>query len=413
MKTRIKWTLFVTQAFGSAGFVVASTVTPIVGADLARRAAWAGVPTAFYWGGGALFAMVWGRLMDPLGRRRTLALGLLVGVVGATVAAAAIGARSFPVFVSGLVLMGAANAALQLARFVSGEVHPVAERGRAIATVVMGGTVGAVFGPALVAPMSVLATEVGRPGMVGPFAASAFFFLLGSGFVAALLRPEPRDLAAALGAQTTATSTAAEPTRTIREISADSAVRSATIAMICSQAVMTMLMVITSLEMSHNHHSLAGISSVMSAHVVGMFGFSIISGRLADRWGRGPLMAAGGLCLVVAGLVASRAVQVLPLAGALWLLGLGWNFVYVGGSTLLSDRLTAAERSRVQGLNDALVTGTAAVGSLLSGVVFANLGYATMGLVCSVVALVPLWLGRRVARITAPGRLVPAVDAPA
>ena len=73
---KLKWTLFGAQAMGSAGFLVASTVTPIVGAELSGRPSFAGVPTAFYWAGGALATLVWGRLMDPIGRRRTLSLGL-------------------------------------------------------------------------------------------------------------------------------------------------------------------------------------------------------------------------------------------------------------------------------------------------------------------------------------------------
>ncbi|MBM4187533.1 MAG: MFS transporter [Gemmatimonadetes bacterium] len=399
----IKWVLFITQAFGSAGFLVASTVTPIVGADLARRASWAGVPTACYWAGGALFATVWGRLMDPLGRRMTMTLGLSTGVVGAVVAAGAIALRSFLGFVTGLLLMGAANAAMQLGRFVAGEVHQPAARGRAIATVVMGGTVGAVLGPVLVAPMSALALSLGGPGLSGPYAASAAFFVLGGAVVAALLRPEPRDLALRL-AQPAGPAPAARPLATIL---ADSTVAVTIAAMVASQAVMTMLMVITSLEMSHRDHGLEAISGVMSAHVLGMFGFSLISGRLADRWGRGPLIAFGGAMLICSGVVASRAIAVIPLGAALWLLGLGWNVVYVGGSTLLSDRLAAAERAKVQGLNDSLVTATAAGASVVSGVVFSAVGYGVMGVVCAATGLIPFVVGRWLSRARQP--LDPAV----
>ena len=87
---------------GSAGFLVASTVTPIVGAQLSGRSSFAGVPTAFYWAGGALATLVWGRLMDPMGRRRTLSLGLLVGVLGASLASFFVVRHSFPGFVLGL-----------------------------------------------------------------------------------------------------------------------------------------------------------------------------------------------------------------------------------------------------------------------------------------------------------------------
>lgn len=397
LQRRVKGTLFTAQALGSAGFLVASTVTPIVGARLSGRPSWAGVPTAFYWGGAAVFAILWGRLMDPLGRRLTLALGLAVGVAGAAVASAAIGIESFSWFVAGLLLMGAANAALQLGRFVAGEVHRPEQRGRAIATVVMGGTVGAVLGPTLVAPMSLVAESFSQPGLAGPYAAAAGFFLVGAVVVVSLLRPDPSELARALVA-VPGVASRLESARPLKAILSDSAVRAAIITMTLSQAVMTMLMVITSLHMSHHGHVLANISGVMSAHVLGMFAFSMVAGRLADRWGRGPLIATGATLLLTAGLGAAPSVAALPLGAVLFLLGLGWNFCYVGGSTLLSDRLSVVERARVQGVSDAILTGTAALGSILSGVVFSLVGYSAMGLVCALVALVPLSLGLRLRR---------------
>jgi MFS family permease len=294
--------------------------------------------------------------------------------------------------------MGAANAALQLGRFMAGEVHPVVERGRAISTVVMGGTVGAAVGPALVAPVSLLAESFAKPGLAGPYAASATFFAIGAVVVALLLRPDPRDLAR-LVVRTPGVAGSTAGARSLSAILGDSGVRAAMITMTLSQAVMTMLMVITSLHMSHHDHGLASISAVMSVHVLGMFAFSMVAGRLADRWGRRRLIAAGAACLVGSGLAAAPSVSVVALGAGLFLLGLGWSFCYVGASTLLSDRLGPAERARVQGLNDALLTGTAALGSLLSGVVFSAVGYAAMGLVCAAVAIVPLALGsRRVSR---------------
>jgi MFS family permease len=132
-----------------------------------------------------------------------------------------------------------------------------------------------------------------------------------------------------------------------------------------------------------------------------MYAFSILSGRAADRWGRGPVILAGAATLVVACIAATLSPDVLPLGVALFLLGLGWNFCYVGGSTLLADQLTAVERARTQGFNDLLVGLASAAGSLSSGFIFAALGYEVMALISAGVALLPLagavaWtLGRR------------------
>ncbi|MBP6702520.1 MAG: MFS transporter [Vicinamibacteria bacterium] len=392
---KLKWTLFGAQAMGSAGFLVASTVTPIVGAQLSGRPAYAGVPSAFYWAGGALATLLWGRLMDPLGRRKTLVLGLLVGVVGASLASVFVVRQSFLGFIVGLALMGAANSALQLARFMAGEVHRLEERGRAISTVVLGGTVGAVLGPTLVAPMSTLATSLGGPPLAGPYAASAAFFSLGAVLVALLLWPDPRDLARQVHRSA---ASSASTVRSVREILGDPGVRIAGLTMAIAQVVMVMLMVITSLHMSHHHHALSSIAAVMSSHVFGMYAFSVVSGRIADRFGRGPLIGVGAVVLVISCLLATLSTDVTPLAIALFLLGLGWNFCYVGGSTLLSDCLSQDERARIQSFNDFLLTSLAGTGSALSGLVFSSVGYAVMGYVSAAVSLILVVLSRNVRR---------------
>jgi MFS family permease len=155
---------------------------------------------------------------------------------------------------------------------------------------------------------------------------------------------------------------------------------------------MTMLMVITSLHMAHHHHPLTSISAVLSSHVVGMYAFSILSGRLSDRAGRPMVIALGAVALLGSCLTAPLSPNVFPLAASLFLLGLGWNFCYVGGSALLADRLRVEERARVQGANDFLIGVASAAGSLGSGLVFAAHGYAIMGAVGAVVSLVPLAL---------------------
>lgn len=396
-RRRIKWTLFAAQSFGSAGFLVSSTVTPIVGAALSGTPSWAGVPAAFYWGGGACFAFMWGRLMDRIGRRKTIATGLGIGMIGAAIAATAVAAGTFAGFVGGLVLMGAANTAVQLARFVAAEVHPRAERGRAIATVVMGGTIGGVLGPLLVAPTSRIAEAWSLPRFAGPYAASGGFFLVGGLVVLALLRPEPRDLALALDDPGPAAGPDRHTARPVREILRDRGVQVAMLSMLLAQGVMSTLMVISPLHMIGHQHPLGNISAVMSSHVIGMFAFSMVTGKLADAWGRGPLIAVGATILIAAGLGATQSVALVPMSAVLFLLGLGWNLCYVGGSTLLSDRLTQIERARVQGLNDALLTGASALGSLLSGVAFGQVGYPFIGVTVAAIALVPLALGWRLA----------------
>ncbi|MBK8824135.1 MAG: MFS transporter [Anaerolineales bacterium] len=166
----------------------------------------------------------------------------------------------------------------------------------------------------------------------------------------------------------------------------------ALVSMVLGQMVMVLVMVITSLHMRGHHHELTSISMVISSHTFGMYAFSIISGRLADQWGRGPVIIIGSATLVLACIAATISPDVLPLGVALFLLGLGWNFCFVGGSTLLADQLSPAERARTQGFNDLLVGLASAVGSLGSGFIFAALGYNTMAFISAAFALIPLIL---------------------
>ena len=137
--------------------------------------------------------------------------------------------------------------------------------------------------------------------------------------------------------------------------------------MILSQVVMAGVMVITSLYMKDMHHDLGDISMVISAHTIGMYAFSLLSGRLIDRWGRRQVIILGAAILLAACLTAPLTGDTFPLAVSLLLLGLGWNFCFVGGSTLLADQLRPSERGRTQGFNDLLVGLASAMGSLGSG----------------------------------------------
>jgi MFS family permease len=156
--------------------------------------------------------------------------------------------------------------------------------------------------------------------------------------------------------------------------------------------VMVMLMVIASLYMRSHQHSLTDISLVIAAHTLGMFAFSFLSGRLTDRWGRGPVILTGAGLLVLACTLAPLSPEVLPLPAALFLLGLGWSFCYVGGSTLLSDQLSHAERAKTQGANEWLLGLATAAASLGSGLVFALTSFAVIGILGAALALVPLGL---------------------
>ncbi|HET6948210.1 MAG TPA: MFS transporter [bacterium] len=406
---RITRTLFAAQSLASAATVAIFPVVSILGARLGGHPSYAGVPAMLYQLGGAFSAFGWGRLMDRIGRRGTLVLGLAAGAVGALLAVLSIERSSFAGFLVAALLVGVAVSAVQLARFVAAEVHPPSERARAISTVVLGGTIGAIAGPLLAGAAARMAGATALEELSGPFLVTAALFVAAALLVYILLRPEPREVGRALAAIHDPGHAAAGPGRSVVEILRVPAAFVAVMAMVFGQLIMVMLMVITPLHMRGHEHQLSSISFVISAHVVGMYAFSIVSGRLADRLGRGPVIVTGAAVLTLACLSARLSPGVLPLSVALFLLGLGWNFCYVAGSSLLADQLSPSERGRTQGTNDLLVGLTSAAGSLSSGIVFAAIGYGAMALVAATAALIPLslsawWQVRIFSRRVAPAR---------
>jgi MFS family permease len=338
--------------------------------------------------------------MDAIGRRDALTLGLFIGVVGSAIAVYAIVRASFEWFLAGMIFMGVANAAVQLGRFVAAEVNPPDARGRAISNVVMGGTFGAILGPIVVGPSGVWIKPFTGDELAGAYAVSLVLFLLGMIAVFPGLRPDPREIGRQVADQFPEMQSGSGMARSTFEVLSQPAALTAVIAMSLGQVVMVLVMVITSLHMRDHHHMLGDISIVISAHTLGMFDFSIISGRLADRYGRGPIILVGTITLIVACLVATISPDVVPLSVALFLLGLGWNFCFVAGSALLSDQLSPLERSRMQGFSDLLVGLSSAAASLSSGLIFAAVGYKMMSLISAGISLVLtlivfVWMMRR------------------
>jgi MFS family permease len=397
---RITGTLFATQSLARAAFIASGTVSALVALELNGKAAWVGVPSAVLQLTGAFAALAVAALTERIGRRSGLALGLAVGVMGTGVAAAAIVAESWLVFLVGVAFMGVASAAMLLGRFAVAEVHPPDRRGRAISSVVIGGAMGSIVGPLVVGPSGQWALRMGLKELAGPYVAAMVILAVASLTILLWLRPDPRDVGRKMAQKHPEPTVHQGPARSISQILHTPAAFVAISAMGFSQMVMVMLMVITSLYMKNHQHTLAGISLVISTHTFGMFAFSWVSGRLTDRWGRGPVILAGAGLLVLACTLAPLSPHVLPLSAALFLLGLGWNFCYVAGSTLLSDQLSPAERAKTQGTNELLIGVTTAAVSLGSGLMFALTSYTAMGIVGAVVSLVPLgltawWMSRQ------------------
>ena len=388
---KITWVLFLAQSLASAGFIAAATINPILGAKLASDRSWATLPTAAYLLSGALSASAWGYLMDRIGRRNGIASGLVIGVIGNALVLYAIQTSSFILVMIGLMMMGITNSAIMLGRFAAAEVNPPDRRGRAISAVVLGGVIGTILARVLAVPVGEFAVGIGMDELAGAYITTLFLFAIASVLVFWGLRPDPRDVGRELAKQFPESTPQGEA-RPIWQILRQPAAITAVTAMALGQVVMVAIMVITSLHMEDHQHARSDIYSVISAHTFGMFAPSIISGWLLDKWGRGRMILIGASTLLLACITATLSPNVLPLGISLFLLGVGWNFCFVGGSTLLADQLSPLERSRTQGTNDLLVGLASAIISLSSGVIFNATSYTMMAIIAGALSLVPLVL---------------------
>jgi MFS family permease len=381
--------LFITQSLASAGFIAAAAINPILGAKLASDRSLATVPTAAYLLTGALSASAWGYMMDRIGRRNSIALGLLIGVLGNAIVLYAIQASSFLLVTVGLMMMGATNSAVLLGRFAAAEVSLPEQRGRAISAVVLGGVIGTILAYYLPAPISSYAVSLGMNELAGAYLTTLLLFAVASVIVFIGLRPDPREVGREVARQHPESTPHGEA-RPIAQILRQPAVITAVTAMALGQVVMVAIMVITSLHMEDHQHVRGDIFKVISAHTFGMFAPSIVSGWLLDKIGRGRMILIGAFTLLLACVAAPLSPDVLPLGIALFLLGVGWNFCFVGGSTLLADQLSPLERSRTQGTNDLLVGLASAAISLSSGFIFDATSYTVMAVIAGVLSLIPL-----------------------
>ena len=401
---RLMASLFAAQVCGSAGQSIGMAVGGIMAAEITGTNAWSGVPVAIGAVGTALASWPLSRLMGRFGRRPGLALGYGLAVAGAALGMAGVLARSFPLLLVGMSLFGIAQTSNLLARYAAADVTPVPHRGRAMGFIIWGSTAGSIIGPNLMG----LAVDVGRPLGLSS-AGSAFLislasFTLASLLIEALLRPDPLQIARQLQARVTA-SAAVDRARSLAAVFRDPRVRIALGTLMVSQLVMIGTTSTSPVYLHDNGHRVQTIGLAVAVHLGGMYIASPLSGWLADRLGRLPVIGLGGFVLMaalsVAGLVPGSDSGLVMLG--LFLNGVGWNLAFVAGSALLTDALSPAERASVQGLADLMMGMMGALGSATGGMVLGFWGFAALnalGAVCMVAPMVGAWVFR--ARLSAP-----------
>ncbi|HZM36410.1 MAG TPA: MFS transporter [Burkholderiales bacterium] len=348
-------------------FSVTSTlvaVNGLVGLALAPSAALATLPASCVVLGTLAATLPASLYMRHTGRRTGLVHGALIGVVAAAACALAVRLGSFWLLCTGALAFGAFNAFGQYYRFAAADAVPAAARGTAVSLVLAGGLVGGLIGPAA----SRLTIDALEPRFAGAYLSLALFALA----AAALLRrgrlaePPPEK--------------ASGPGRRFAEVAAQPRYRVAVLAGAVGYGVMSLVMTATPIAMHACGHSYGDAAFVISSHVVAMFAPSLATGVLLRRFGVLPVLLVGVLLNLGAVGVAVSGNQVREFWWALVLLGVGWNFLYVGGTTLLADTYRPQERAIAQGANELAVFLTQALASLAAGGIVAAGGWREVNL---------------------------------
>ena len=350
------------QAASVTGSITLITLGGIIGRDLAPTAALATLPVSMLVIGTAVSTLLAAWTMSQIGRARGFACGAGVGCVGAVLAVVALIQGSFLFFCLAAMLIGTASAFAQQYRFAAAESVSASSAGPAVSITLAGALVGAVLGPWLAAHGEYWLEEA---RFAGAFAAVAGCYSL-AGFVLLRLR----------GLGTSIQPTARPAGRTMGEIATGPVFIVAVLASAAGWGVMSFVMTAAPLAMHvSDAHSLENTALVIQAHVLAMYAPSLVTGFLLQRFGNRSVMIAGALilCITVAAGFAGR--EILHYGICMVALGIGWNFLFVGGTTLLGTTHTAEERFRVQAVNDFIVFGLSAAGSLAAGAVMQFYGW--------------------------------------
>lgn len=386
-RRRLIWTLFTGNAIIATGFIGVVTISTLVAEQITGSTGQAGIPGTLGTVGVAVGAATLSALSLRIGRRPTFTAGYAGAALGAVLIALAITFSNFLLLLIGMFIIGVGRSVSQLARYAAGDLRKAKHRARAIGVVVWASTIGAVAGPLLIGPTSGLASARGFDELLGPTVVGIVGFAIGSLIMFIGLRPEPLTLVVVEHDEASL-----ETASSISQLLRLPTVRLAITSLMTSQFVMTLIMVMTPLFIRANNGSLATVGWVMMAHAFGMFAIAPVTGWLVDRFGARKVITLAVVTLVISALIAAAATaaQTPTLIIGLFLLGIGWNFGFVAGSTLLQEGLVIANRLKVQGFADSMTWTGGAVAAGLSGVIVAGSSYATLALLGAILAFVPL-----------------------
>jgi MFS family permease len=349
-----------------------------------------GLGPAIFLTSGALAVGPAGRFMDRVGRMPVIRVAFLGGAAGCAIVAAGCSTSSAVLVCLGLALVGASASIVQLSRAAAAEMFPPERRARGMSFVLFGAVSGAIWGPLVFGPLfahrSTLAHALAAPWLIGvPFMLAGFA-------VAFFVRPDPKEISASYPAALRDSG----PPAPVREILRRPGVPAAVVAVVASFSVMASVMNLSGYVAFGRGHHQDDVFTMISVHILGMYGLVLVVGNLIDRFGRQRALV-GGLAVMTA---SNAALVWLGGVGgmsfALLGLGLGWCFSYVAATTELVELTAPSERGRLVGFSDLCASLVAAAFALLGGLVYTGGGVAALGISAAALAAMPgLWLASR------------------
>lgn len=378
--------LVAAQALGGASPPIIISLGGLVGQQLSSNPTATTLPVSIYQLGLALSTLPAAWLMQRLGRRWAYVLGAVLGVVSGIIAAQGIAQADFVTFCIGTALAGFYAACVQSYRFAAADAVGAPHlQAKAISRIMVGGLIAAIIGPQVV-----IWTRDALPAtpFAGSFYSQAALAALALPILLLLRLPAPQKQAIAGTA------------RPLKAIAATPQFIEAAAAGVVSYGLMAFLMTAAPMAMVGCGHSVGEAALGIQWHVLAMFGPSFFTGRLIGRFGQRKITALGLVMIAASGLLALMGEGLSEFWGSLILLGVGWNFGFIGATAMLTACYTPAERTKVQALNDFLVFGTVAIASFGSGQLLHSVGWSGINIgmqpLVVIVLAIMAWQARKI-----------------
>jgi len=368
MQVRNLSLLVICQLISTSGSIVMVTLGGIIGSTLSTNKEFATLPLSMMVVAVAVTTIPATMLMRKIGRRKGFALASVSSVIALATAIYALKVSSFSIFIVAIMLFGINMAFTQQYRYFAAESVESKYVPRAISLVLVGSIAAAFVGKELATRGQFWIQEI---PFAGTMVVLAVMFVIQALLFFAMTPAREHD-----------DSTIEQSERPIGEIIRQPVFIVAVLGATAGFGLMTLVMTATPLSMHVNDgYSLEQTASVIRAHVLGMYVPSLVAGFLIERIGVARMMLVGALGLLATSIIGLQGHTVLHYWWALVLLGIGWNFLYVGGTTMLTYTYSMAERFRAQAVNEFLVFGTSATASLLAGTVMHFYGWSTLMLI--------------------------------